>query len=134
MIRKKPILDNSFRDILVSAFEGLKIYSSNDNINTTKDPFSLPPEYRLAFRELALSIGLHGVKRIRQCLQDNPDFFQSVYVLERLLNKLVIYQNLGDRIEDFWLTEENRRSATWTSHLDINMVMLATSLVPHGYL
>ncbi len=134
MIRKKPVLDNLLRDIFASALEGLEMYSSNNNINTNKDPLNLPAEYRLAFRELGLSIGLHSVKRIRQCLRDNPDFFQSVDALERLLNKLAAYQNLGDRIEDFWLTEENRRSATWTSHLDINMVMLATSLVPGGYL
>jgi len=134
MIGKKPVLDGLLRDILASALEGLKMYSSTANINTNKDPLSLPAEYRLAFRELGLSIGLHGVKKIRQCLRDNPEVFQSGDALERLLNKLATHQNLGDRIEDFWLTEENQRSATWTSHLDINMVMLATSLVPGGYL
>jgi hypothetical protein len=134
MIGKKPVLDGLLRDILASALEGLKMYSSTANINTNKDPLSLPAEYRLAFRELGLSIGLHGVKKIRQCLRDNPEVFQSGDALERLFNKLATYQNLGDRIEDFWLTEENQRSATWTSHLDINMVMLATSLVPGGYL
>ena len=134
MIGKKPVLDGLLRDILASALEGLKMYSSTANINTNKDPLSLPAEYRLAFRELGLSIGLHGVKKIRQCLRDNPEVFQSGDALERLFNKLATYQNLGDRIEDFWLTEENQRSATWTSHLDINMVMLATSLEPGGYL
>ena len=29
-------------------------------------------------------------------------------------------------IEDFWLTDKNRLAASWTSHWDINMVMLAT--------
>jgi hypothetical protein len=134
MIRKKPVLDGLLMDILASALEGLEMYSSTANINTNKDPLSLPAEYRLAFRELGLSIGLHGVKKIRQCLRDNPEFFQSVDALERLLNKLATHQNLGDRIEDFWLTEENQRSATWIAHLDINRVMLATSLVPGGFL
>ena len=134
MVRRRQVLDGLLEDILASALEGLEMYSSNTNINANKDPLSLPAEYRLAFRELGLSIGLHGVKRIMQCLRDNPEVFQSVNALERLLNKLATHQNLGDRIEDFWLTEENQRSATWTSHLDINMVMLATSLVPGGYL
>jgi hypothetical protein len=88
----------------------------------------------LAFRELGLSIGLHGVKKIMRCLRDNPEVFQSGDALERILNNLATHQYLGDRIEDFWLTDENQRSATWTSHLDINRVMLATSLVPGGYL
>ena len=29
---------------------------------------------------------------------------------------------------------EHRRSSSWTGHRDINEVMLATSLAPHGYL
>jgi hypothetical protein len=37
-------------------------------------------------------------------------------------------------IEEFWLGEENRRTSGWISHRDINMVMLATSLVPDGFL
>lgn len=28
----------------------------------------------------------------------------------------------------------NREASSWTEHLDINMVMLATSLTPDGYL
>jgi hypothetical protein len=134
MVGKKPVLDDLLEDVLASALEGLELYSSTADVNINKDPLSLPAEYRLAFRELGLSIGLHGVKRIMQCLRDNPEVFQSVNALERLLNNLASYQYLGDRIEDFWLTEENQRSATWTSHLDINKVMLATSLVPGGYL
>lgn len=128
MVNQKQVLDGLLEDILGSALEGLGLYSSNTNIDSYKDPLSLPAEYRLAFRELGLSIGLHGVKIIMQCLRDNPEVFQSGDTLERLLNKLATHQNLGDRIEDFWLTEENQQSATWTSHLDINRVMLATSL------
>jgi hypothetical protein len=29
---------------------------------------------------------------------------------------------------------ENRKSHTWTDHLEINMVMFATSLAPNGFL
>jgi hypothetical protein len=38
------------------------------------------------------------------------------------------------RIEEFWLNAGNQRSATWTGHRDINMVTLATSLAPDGFL
>lgn len=128
MTRRTPVLDGLLEDVLASALKGLEMYSSTADVNINKDPLSLPAEYRLAFRELGLSIGLHSVKRIRQCLRDNPEVFLSGDALERLLNKLETYQHLGDRIEEFWLNEENQRSATWISHLDINRVMLATSL------
>jgi hypothetical protein len=34
----------------------------------------------------------------------------------------------------FWLTPGNRETPQWAAHRDINDVMLATSLVPDGYL
>jgi hypothetical protein len=36
-------------------------------------------------------------------------------------------------IEIFWLESCNQKSDTWLEHLDINRVMLATSLVPDGF-
>jgi hypothetical protein len=41
---------------------------------------------------------------------------------------------LAQTIEKFWLDPRNRESETWAGHRDINMVMLATSLAPDGYL
>jgi len=41
---------------------------------------------------------------------------------------------LNQRIVDFWLRRENRKTDIWMKHRDINMVMLATSLCPDGYL
>jgi hypothetical protein len=41
---------------------------------------------------------------------------------------------LAAEIEAFWRLEAHRRQATWTEHRDINDVMLATSLVPDGFL
>ena len=34
----------------------------------------------------------------------------------------------------FWLENANREAESWRAHRDINMVMLATSLAPDGYL
>jgi hypothetical protein len=44
------------------------------------------------------------------------------------------YKELIRIIEDFWLEPANREADSWTDHGDINMVMLATSLAPDGFL
>jgi hypothetical protein len=54
--------------------------------------------------------------------------------LRSQLEELASYLPLCGYIEDFWLESENRKSATWIEHLDINSVMLATSLDAEGYL
>jgi hypothetical protein len=41
---------------------------------------------------------------------------------------------LTKTVEKLWLQPVNRDSPNWIDHLEINEVMLATSLVPHGYL
>jgi hypothetical protein len=41
---------------------------------------------------------------------------------------------LREKIEQFWLDGKNREASTWTEHREINMVMLATSLAPDGFL
>ena len=41
---------------------------------------------------------------------------------------------LREQIEGFWLEGKNREAGTWTEHREINMVMLATSLAPEGFL
>jgi len=44
------------------------------------------------------------------------------------------YTPLSEIIEKFWLERKNREASSWIQHRDINMVMLATSLAPDGYL
>jgi hypothetical protein len=41
---------------------------------------------------------------------------------------------LGKEIEDFWLLPAHQRGQRWKEHLDINRVMLATSLLPDEFL
>ena len=41
---------------------------------------------------------------------------------------------LKDTIERFWSEPAHQHVQSWTAHEDINAVMLATSLAPHGYL
>jgi hypothetical protein len=44
------------------------------------------------------------------------------------------YLPLCEGIEKFWLDPASRENETWKAHREINMVMLATSLAPDGYL
>ncbi len=50
------------------------------------------------------------------------------------IEKLMRYIPLSEIIEKFWLERKNRKASSWTEHRNINMVMLATSLAPDGYL
>jgi len=50
-----------------------------------------------------------------------------------LVEALKNYERLGELIDGFWLDPEHRNVRSWTDHRDINMVMLATSLAPQGY-
>jgi hypothetical protein len=41
---------------------------------------------------------------------------------------------LIDAIESYWLDDRHREGDGWLAHVDINEVMLATSLAPTGFL
>jgi hypothetical protein len=99
-----------------------------------KNSWKVQADYRLAFRELGLSIGLHAVERLRGLIEENPGMFDKKVPLHTKIEKLMRYTPLSEVIESFWLEEANQKSESWTAHQDINMVMLATSLAPDGYL
>lgn len=84
-------------------------------------------EYRLAFRELGLSIGLRGTGELVRHLRERPG-------LSGRANALIRYLPLADAIERFWMDNTNQKVGTWTGHREINMVMLATSLAPGEFL
>jgi hypothetical protein len=90
-------------------------------------PLERQVDQRLAFRELGLSIGLHAVESIEDQVSPDPELTGAVC-------ELLGYRSLAGRIEEFWSKSESRGCTTWTEHRDINMVMLATSLAPEGYL
>lgn len=76
-------------------------------------------EHRLAFRELGLAIGLHAVAQMQHSLA------KAVH------HK---YSSLAEDIEIFWSDHKNQNTHLFQEHLDINEVMLATSLYPDGFL
>jgi hypothetical protein len=113
-------------NLLKSSYVGLEFYIKGN-------PLESPAKWRLAFRELGLSLGLHAIERLRRLIDNKIDFL-DVGTLRSRIENLMRYIELGKQIEDFWLESKNRETDSWKVHRDINMVMLATSLVPDGYL
>jgi len=111
--------------LLTAALAGLEYYARSGELRA-------PAQYRLAFRELGLAIGLHAVDHMWQSVTEkriaiNPG-------VRTKLEALIRYVPLGDEIESFWLTPAHQDSITWSEHQDINEVMLATRLAPDGFL
>jgi hypothetical protein len=113
------------KTILNSTLLGLESFAEEDILE-------YPAEYRLAFRELGLSIGLKGVQKLKGWVKENSDLFG--WAVQQKAEKLMDYVHLTDDIENFWINDKNRESSTWTEHQEINIVMLATSLAPEGFL
>lgn len=97
-------------------------------------PLNASADYRLAFRELGLSIGLHAIVKMQRTIEQHPENFSNQQELDARLSDLARFLPLIERIESFWLEPSNQQSHSWTAHRDINSVMLATSLAPDGYL
>jgi hypothetical protein len=113
--------------LLVAAQQGLSHYSRQDDLRR-------PASRRLAFRELGLAIGLSAIELIeKETGTEHRHFSRSAEVHERI-KALTPYVALGPAIKSFWLDPEHRETRTWSEHRDINEVMLATSLVPAGFL
>jgi hypothetical protein len=93
-----------------------------------------PARFRLAFRELGLSIGLHALQRLETLIKENRSVFEGDKDIAILLKTLWKFLPLGEKIEAFWLDAQNQKTDAWKEHRDINMVMLATSLAPDGFL
>jgi len=101
---------------------------------TQTDALRLPATYRLPFREFGLSIGLRVMQRLQGSMQEHPDRLENHQRLHETVGILMGYVPLVKDIEAFWLDPINQKAETWTEHLDINIVMLATSLSPDGFL
>jgi len=97
-------------------------------------PLNASADYRLAFRELGLSIGLHAIVKMQRTIEQHPENFSNQQELDARLSGLARFLPLNELIESFWLEPINQQSHSWTGHRDINSVMLATSLAPDGYL
>jgi hypothetical protein len=122
-IKQTDLLGN----LLDSSFHGLEYFIG-------RNPLKFPAEYRLAFREFGLTIGLHAVQKIQKLIEQKPSIFDKKHPLHVLIESMIGYAHMDEMFEKFWLESTNRKASTWIEHRDINMVMLATSLAPNGYL
>jgi hypothetical protein len=127
ILKENPQLYNLLNILLDSSQLGLQAYARNNALN-------LPADYRLAFRELGLSIGLGALERLKGLTKKKQAPLHDKKSLLCRIENLFTYGPLGETIESFWLDLANRQAETWKAHRDINMVMLATSLAPDGYL
>lgn len=91
-------------------------------------------EYRLAFRELGLSIGIHAIPNMGKLVGRHGASLANQLQLASRLAGLSRFLPLIAEIEGFWLEPANQRNHAWQEHIDINSVMLATSLMPEGFL
>ncbi|HEY0196437.1 MAG TPA: hypothetical protein VGC02_02580, partial [Methanobacterium sp.] len=120
-------LEKLLQNLLNSALLGLESYVQNN-------PQDFPAIYRLAFREMGLSIGIKGVDYLYSLIESNEDKFKEHGSLNQRVEALQDYMPLAISLENFWLNDKNREAMTWIEHREINMVMLATSLAPCGFL
>jgi hypothetical protein len=107
--------------LLEAAVAGLESYVEQPDLRA-------PATRRLAFRELGLAIGLGAVELLR------ADGAALAAEARATLERLERFAGLRGEIEAFWERAESRDTQLWVEHLDINEVMLATSLEPAGYL
>jgi hypothetical protein len=114
-------------DLLDCALHGLEIV-------TRRNPLDLPSEYRLAFRELGLSIGLRAAEKLEGLVERTPELYDEKHPVLSRMGALQKHAWLIDEIESFWSDPKNQEAETWVEHREINMVMLATSLAPEGFL
>ena len=105
--------------LLAASLHGLRHFSEYTDLAASANR-------RLAFRELGLAIGIAAVKSI-----DRTALTAGVRTSCAELDR---YVHLRREIETFWIRPENRKVQSWLDHADINDVMLATSLVPDGFL
>jgi hypothetical protein len=99
-----------------------------------RNSLELPAGYRLAFRELGLSIGLRAVEKIRELIERKSSPLRNEDPLYSLMEILKRYAGLRENIEKFWLEGTSKETGNYIAHHDINEVMLATSLAPDGFL
>lgn len=113
--------------LLNVAAEGLRYFSGTGLLD-------LSAMYRLAFREFGLSTGLHGVEMLERWINKEDSCLGGNEQLAEVVSRLKKSCTLSDKIEEFWLRDQNQTVQTWREHRDINAVMLATSLGPDGFL
>lgn len=113
--------------LLAATHEGLVHYRQHGD-------WQQPASHRLAFRELGLAVGLAAIERLQKDTGDGRRRAFGSDELRTRVRALGSHVGLRAAIVSSWLDPEHQRLRTWLEHRDINEVMLATSLVPNGFL
>ncbi len=116
-------LSGMLRALLDAAAGGLEGFAAGETLRR-------PPQYRLAFRELGIAIGLHGVSLMRAL---NEGVLHRD-VLASQLDAFEAFMPLGEALEMFWQHPQHQSVPSWREHEAINSVMLATALVGDRFL
>jgi len=111
--------------LLAAAEAGLAVYEGQRAMHGTGP---------LAFRELGLAMGLGALVPLEQALKGRERGGDHGAGLARRLEALAARAALGTGIVSTWTDPARRRRRDWIEHEDINDVMLATCLVPDGWL
>jgi hypothetical protein len=128
LLRQRVLSDEHLLDnLLAAALTGLQYYAKGDELGR-------PAKYRLAFRELGLAIGLHAAERMWQAADSEAIHSSANPGIHARLKALMQYAPMRNEIESFWRDPAHHNTDPWSEHRDINEVMLATSLVPEGFL
>lgn len=125
IMKENADYNNLLELILTSALIGIISFIGSK-------PLTIPPQYRLAFRELGLSIGLKGIKELQKWI--NEHMFKRDNSTAELISSIIDHTSFGEEIENFWTQKQNWQLESWKEHREINMVMLATSLAPGQFL
>jgi len=123
----EPVNQGLLATLLTASLAGLENFSESGALDE-------PADRRLAFRELGLAIGLHAVKSAWDALHRDSSHPPPATPALPQQEALLKFVPLAASIESFWREPEHQAARTWLEHRDINEVMLATSLVPDGFL
>ncbi len=126
MLHDLPLME-MLDQTLADAGQGLAAFVASNALE-------YPTAYRLAFRELGLAIGLEGARIITAMADEPGASLAGSPPLATRLDGLTAHLPVKEQIERFWLKPENQQGRTWQEHVDINSVMLATSLGAGAYL
>jgi hypothetical protein len=102
--------------LIDSSLPGLESYAR-------MNPWNLPARYRLAFRELGLSIGLRAVERLQGLIEESPGLFKEKLPLNSRMERLRSYTQWGEKIEKFWLEEKRGQPDSWINPTTIHKVI-----------
>jgi hypothetical protein len=122
-----PRGDELLEPLLAASLAGLRAYVAGPDLRA-------PVDRRLPFRELGLAIGLSAVSRMAEDTSRESVRFTGSATARAILDESVRYLPLRTHIEAAWLPDAHRATRVWREHEDINDVMLATALVPEGFL